>query len=120
MPANIYVDYNGSGRLVSAFHPTLQVCYMQGKILLPEITADSDGVAEYSFYLPSGLTNPFLTVDKITSTDYYFEQIYSTNWKVYFRGKKALINATGREQNLYRTPMVAANSTYIRYGGYRG
>lgn len=120
MTAGLYVDYFGTGQLENAFHPTLQVCYMQGSITLPVINLSSNGDGSYRFTLPAGLNNPFLYCDHIPNVGTYFQFVSGSTWDLIFIGTKYLDKHLGM-QDYWSNPVVTANSGIkVYYGGYRG
>lgn len=123
--ANIYVDYNGSGSLDPLFHPTLQLCYMQGSIDVPALAPDSSGGASWEFNLPSALTNPFLYCDTFKGATYSFVKISATRWKLVVLGSRGIygdpIMANSQGPYIaYSNPLNKAGEIKIYYGGYRG
>lgn len=121
MKAGLLVDYFGTGELVSAFHPTLQICYMQGSIQVPPINLDNgNSTGRYRFDLPSGLQNPFLYFDKIHNASSYFRYVSGDTWDLYIVGDDYVDSAVGRRHN-WSNPINPADKDYrIHFGGYRG
>ena len=120
MTAGIFVDYLGNGVLEEIIHPTLQLCYMQNKILVPQIAGSNNRYASYRFTLPADLTNPFMYCTVGNNIEYYFKKVDSTTWDIFFVGKRFLDTATGSTSYSTSLPMIVASTTYIYYGGYRG
>lgn len=129
--AGLYVDYFGNGNIVEAFHPTLQMCYIQGKILIPEINLDDNSSSAYfDFDIPSGIQNPFLYNDAIlreydngsisVNASTYYRRLSDTRWRIYFVGHDYIDKYLGR-RHFWTNPIVSAvTPRYIYYGGYRG
>lgn len=131
MTAGLFVDYFGTGKLESAFHPTLQVCYMQGKLLIPPLNINpSTGSVKYQFDLPVGLKNPFIYVDRITrysdatgfwslQADTYLTKISENRWELTIVG--IVMYQNGTKINVWTNPICREiDQVYIHYGGYRG
>lgn len=120
--AGIFVDYLGSENLTDIFHPTLQVCYLQGTIDVPSITlTDPEGFGSFEFNLPPTLTNPFLSVDEIYNCDTYFEQVSGSKWVLKIIGQGILRkDLRGQFQKTWRVPANQPGEVKIRYGGFRG
>ena len=128
--AGLLVDYFGNGNLVDAFHPTLQMCYVQGRVKVPEMNLPSNSIGYFDFELPASITNPFLWCDRITRL--YADNVYRVVANTYFTRiagstTKWRLNVVGQDflnptlAHSWINPVIKNDdSIYVNYGGYRG
>lgn len=121
MAAGLFVDYFGTGELENAFHPTLQVCYLQGSLLVPPINLDErTSTGSWRFALPEGLTNPFIYCDRLDNASSYFRFVSGNTWDLHIVGHDFIDKYIGRTHNWSNPINKPSRDIYVRFGGYRG